>query len=69
MHFLISAFLTTLFVWIAENISTFYKVWLYPNQEVNWELVSFSKISSWYLLLIVSFAIITSLNRKNFHLK
>jgi uncharacterized membrane protein YoaT (DUF817 family) len=69
IHFLTSAFLTTIFIWVAENISTFYKIWLYPNQEISWQIVSLSKLTSWYLLLMVSFTIITTINRKNFIMK
>ncbi len=32
MPFLMAAFLTALFVWIAENIGTFTTIWLYPSQ-------------------------------------
>jgi uncharacterized membrane protein YoaT (DUF817 family) len=32
IHFITSALLTSVVIWIAENISTFYKIWLYPNQ-------------------------------------
>ncbi len=63
IHFITSALLTAVVVWIAENISTFYKIWLYPNQLAGWEMVSFSKVTAWYMLLIVSFAIISSLKK------
>ena len=26
-------------IWIAENISTFYKIWLYPSQVEAWHMV------------------------------
>lgn len=61
IHFITSALLTAIVIWIAENISTFYKIWLYPNQMIWWEMVSFSKVTAWYMLLIVSFAIISTL--------
>ena len=69
ISFLLSWFLTAIFVWIAENIATFQKIWLYPNQENGWELVQFSKATSWFLLLIVSFVIISTLNNKVFKIK
>ncbi|CAH0344605.1 DUF817 domain-containing protein [Bacillus sp. CECT 9360] len=43
------------FIWIAENIVTFFGAWQYPNQQAGWQLVHVSKISSWLLLVIVSF--------------
>lgn len=69
ISFLLSGFLTAIFVWLAENIATFQKIWLYPNQENSWELVQFSKATSWFLLLIVSFVIISTLNNKVFKIK
>lgn len=61
--FLMTAFLTALFVWIAENVGTFTQIWLYPSQLENWHAVSFSKMGSWLLLLILSFALVTIIYR------
>lgn len=63
MPFLLTAFLTTLFVWIAENIGTFTRIWLYPSQLANWHIVSLNKIGSWFLLLILSFALVSIIYR------
>lgn len=63
MPFLLTAFLTALFVWIAENIGTFTRIWLYPSQLEYWHLVSFNKIGSWFLLLILSFALVSIIYR------
>ena len=41
-------------IWIAENISTFYQIWLYPTQVEAWHMVSWMKLGSWYLLLLLS---------------
>ncbi|MBQ1494413.1 MAG: DUF817 family protein [Acinetobacter sp.] len=41
-------------IWIAENISTFYKIWLYPSQVDAWHMVGWGKLGSWYLLLLLS---------------
>ncbi|MBG9940713.1 DUF817 domain-containing protein [Brevibacillus formosus] len=54
-------FLIGFFIWIAENIATFLGAWNYPNQRAGWELVHLSKISSWFLLVIVSFIIVAEL--------
>mgnify|MGYP001572071097 CR=1 FL=1 len=59
MLFMIAAFLTALFVWVAENIGTFTHIWLYPSQLEYWHLVSFNKVGSWFLLLILSFALVS----------
>jgi uncharacterized membrane protein YoaT (DUF817 family) len=54
----LAAFLSAFFVWIAENIGTFTKTWAYPGQDATaW--VSFGKFGSWYLLLFVSFVLVT----------
>lgn len=64
--FLLAAFLTALFVWIAENVGTFTNIWLYPNQQEYWHAVSFNKIGSWFLLLILSFALVSIIYRDRF---
>ncbi len=54
----VAAFLTSLFLWIAENIGTMTGTWLYAGQ-ATLERVSFVKVGSWYLLLYVSFVTVT----------
>ena len=49
------------FLWVAENIATFYGAWQYPDQHGGWHLVHFAKISSWSLLVIFSFLIVAQL--------
>ncbi len=63
MPFLLTVFLTALFVWVAENVGTFTSIWLYPNQLEYWNPVSFSKTGSWFLLLILSFALVSIIYR------
>ncbi len=63
-NFLIPFFSLSIFIWLAENISTFNQIWLYPNQIEKWQWVSFSKIGSWYLLLILSFTLISLIYKK-----
>ena len=45
-------------IWIAENISTFYQIWLYPTQIEQWHAVGLGKIGSWYLLLLLSLVLV-----------
>jgi uncharacterized membrane protein YoaT (DUF817 family) len=61
MPIAISFLLIAFFIWIAENISTYYGAWKYPNQLTTWQMVSFGKITSWYLLVIISFILIANL--------
>ncbi|MGZ8304329.1 MAG: DUF817 domain-containing protein [Telluria sp.] len=53
--------LTGFFIWLAENISTFWGVWRYPNQLGAWSVVHVSKWSSWSLLVIMTFTIVANL--------
>jgi len=45
-------------IWIAENISTFYQIWLYPSQIEQWHMVGWGKLGSWYLLLLLSLVLV-----------
>ncbi len=57
----ISFLLIAFFIWIAENISTFLGAWQYPDQVHVWNVVSANKISSWFLMVIISFIIVAYL--------
>ena len=46
-------------LWVAENIGTLTNTWIYPNQLGGWKLVSWNKLISWYLLMLLSFALIS----------
>lgn len=61
MHLVLSFFLIGFFIWIGENIATFFGAWQYPDQARSWRLVHVGKVSSWLLLVIVSFLIVASL--------
>jgi uncharacterized membrane protein YoaT (DUF817 family) len=50
-------------VYAAENVATFFGAWSYPNQKAGWQLVHASKISSWFLLIILSFLLVAFLKR------
>lgn len=63
MPLLLGWFLVTLFIWFAENIATWSRAWLYPAQQAGWTPVSVAKIGSWFLLMIVSFVLVTLVNR------
>ncbi|WP_163538359.1 DUF817 domain-containing protein [Gracilibacillus sp. YIM 98692] len=66
----LSFILIGFFIWIAENIATYFGAWQYPNQSEQWQIVHFSKISSWLLLVIVSFLIVAMLKhakKKMYH--
>jgi uncharacterized membrane protein YoaT (DUF817 family) len=61
MALLASFVLIGFFVWVAENFATFFGAWVYPNQAQAWAVVSMDKISSWALLVIVTFILVADL--------
>lgn len=63
MPMILSFLLIGFFIWIAENIVTFFGAWQYPNQQAAWSLVHIGKISSWFLLVIISIIIVAQLKR------
>ena len=57
LAFLLIAF----FIWVAENISTYLGAWQYPSQIYGWAIVSTGKITSWFLMVIISFILVVYL--------
>lgn len=51
------------FIWVAENIATAGGAWAYPDQRMGWRAVSFGKVHSWTLLVILSFVLVADLKR------
>jgi uncharacterized membrane protein YoaT (DUF817 family) len=63
MPLLVSALLVAVFIWIAENLGTFATAWVYPNQARHWAPVGPAKIGAWYLLVTLSFVLVTLVRR------
>jgi uncharacterized membrane protein YoaT (DUF817 family) len=61
MPLLVSFLLIGFFVWLAENLSTFFGVWRYPDQLGAWTAVHVGKWSSWSLLVVMTFTIVANL--------
>ena len=59
----LAAFLSSFFLWIAENVGTATQTWLYNGQSAS-DLVNFSKMGSWYMLLYVAFGTVTLVLRE-----
>ncbi|WP_407674554.1 DUF817 domain-containing protein [Parerythrobacter aestuarii] len=59
MPLLLGFGLVALFIWFAENIATFANAWNYPGQEDGWEMVSITKLGAWYLLMLISFVLVS----------
>ncbi|MBA8888617.1 uncharacterized membrane protein YoaT (DUF817 family) [Dokdonella fugitiva] len=63
MPLLLGFLLVASFIWIAENLGTLTHTWTYPHQAHGWTLVRLGKLGSWFLLLIVSYALVAMVNR------
>ena len=61
MPLLLAFVLIGFFIWLAENIGTFHRVWQYPNQLGAWSVVPVGKWSSWSLLVLMTFTIVANL--------
>ena len=61
MPLLLSFVLIGFFIWLAENVSTFFSIWRYPDQLGAWTAVHWSKWSSWSLLVVMTFTIVANL--------
>ena len=59
MPLLLGWLLVALFIWLAENIGTFARAWSYPGQEDGWQMVGVAKLGSWYLLMYISFVLVS----------
>jgi uncharacterized membrane protein YoaT (DUF817 family) len=57
--------LVAIFIWFAENLGTFARVWIYPAQHDGWRAVPLAKLGSWYLLIIISFVLVAAIHRRN----
>ncbi|WP_298281145.1 DUF817 domain-containing protein [uncultured Bradyrhizobium sp.] len=62
MPLLLGLVLVSLFIWFTENIGTFTKTWLYPSQRLGWSMVGIEKLGSWFLLVIVSYTLVSLVN-------
>ena len=63
IHALVSFVIIGFFIWLAENIATFFGAWRYAYQHAGWKMVSVHKITSWSLLVIVSIILVGQLKR------
>ena len=61
MPLLLAFVLIGFFIWLAENIGTFFSIWSYPDQLGAWSVVHVAKWSSWSLLVIMTFTIVANL--------
>lgn len=67
MPLLLGLVLVAVFIWFAENIGTFTRTWMYPNQRTAWSMVGYGKLGSWFLLLIISYTLVAFIKRGDIH--
>ncbi len=58
MPLLLGFGLVALFIWLGENIGTAGGAWLYPSQVRSWTMVSPAKLTSWFLLMLISYTLV-----------
>ncbi|HEX8471803.1 MAG TPA: DUF817 family protein, partial [Brevundimonas sp.] len=63
MPFLLGFFLVASFIWLAENLGTLARAWVYPGQEDGWSPVGFAKLGSWFLLMMISVVLVSLVHR------
>jgi len=63
MPMLLGFLLVALFIWLAENLGTFANAWRYPSQADIWRPVGLAKMGSWYLLMLLSFVLVSTVHR------
>jgi uncharacterized membrane protein YoaT (DUF817 family) len=64
MPLLLGFVLVALFIWLAENVGTFSRAWLYPAQRHGWSVVPPGKLGSWLLLMVISYVMVWALHRR-----
>ncbi len=67
MPMLLAFLLVALFIWVAENIGTWGRAWIYPDQANGWSMVSLDKLGSWYLLMLISVVLVTLVHPPRAH--
>ncbi|WP_424681357.1 DUF817 domain-containing protein [Frateuria sp. YIM B11624] len=64
MPLLLGFVLVALFIWLAENVGTLSRAWLYPAQRHGWSMVPLGKFGSWLLLMVISYVMVWVLHRR-----
>ena len=67
MPLLVGLFLVSVFIWIAENFGTLTRTWVYPSQLNGWTMVPLGKLSSWFLLMTISYVMVAWVNKPQTH--
>ena len=63
MPFLLGFGLVAAFIWLAENLGTFARAWIYPSQADGWHMVSINKLGAWFLLMLISVVLVSLVHK------
>jgi len=63
MPLFIGFILVALFIWFAEQLGTLGNAWIYPEQLQGWRPVGIAKLGSWFLLMQLSFVLVTLISK------
>ncbi|MBI1685937.1 DUF817 domain-containing protein [Caulobacter hibisci] len=63
MPMLLGLMLVATFIWLAENLGTLAGAWIYPSQAEGWRMVGIEKLGAWYLLMLISFVLVSLVHR------
>ena len=63
MPLLLGFIAVAFFIWIAENLGTYARAWVYPCQTETWRPIGPEKWTAWFLLMQLSFVLIVALRR------
>ncbi len=63
MPMIVGLLLVALFIWFAENLGTAAGAWIYPSQKDGWTMVGIEKMGAWYLLMLISFVLVSLVHR------
>lgn len=69
MPLAVSFTLIGFFLWLAENIATYFSAWRYPHQLEAWRLVDPAKFGAWAMLISVTFVLVAALRARTGRLR
>jgi uncharacterized membrane protein YoaT (DUF817 family) len=64
MPLALSFVLIGFFLWLAENIATFFGAWRYPHQLEAWRVVDPAKFGAWAMLISVTFVLVAAFHAR-----
>ncbi|MGE0213300.1 MAG: DUF817 domain-containing protein [Parvibaculaceae bacterium] len=63
MPLVLGFLLVATFIWLAENLGTFARAWVYRHQAGAWTPVMPEKLTAWFLLMLISYVLVSLVHR------